>query len=324
MESSNNQNQTDTSKPRSLATIYEHGSWQSFKSLYFKLSARFTGTKSDKSWETMYKPTDEPEKIRSPAPPERLYKEFQITSCQVNGSNVYRLEPKQNKSSQVILYLHGGAYVKNSTIFHWNMIQQFIQNNNCTIIYPDYPLAPEASYVEGFQLLDVLYRQIVSEVDPKDLVLMGDSAGGGMSLAFTQKLKKEGVQLPSQLILLTPWLDISCTNQEMLEVNKYDPTLNINGLRKCGELWAKGIDVKDPLVSPVYGDVEGLPLISIFAGTHDVLGVDVKKFRDICDSKGVTINYFNYPKMVHLWMLSGFPESAKVIEQIGELLSKTK
>ena len=313
--------QNESPKLPSLAKIYEHDSWQSFKSVFFKFIMRLANAKSAKRWEYAIEGNPQPDKFRSPAPPENFYKEFQITSSQLNGNEVYRLEPKGKESSIVILYIHGGAYVNNSTTFHWNMIQDILKDNHCTIIYPDYPLAPKATHVEGFQFMDTLYQQILSEVDPKNLVFMGDSAGAGFALAFSQKLKKEGAQQPSQLILLSPWLDISCTNPEMLQIDKDDPMLPIEGLKKCGELWAKGIDVKNPLVSPLYGDVESLPPISVFAGTHDLLEPDMRKFRDRCDDQGVSINYFNYPKMLHVWMIMGLSESKKTLEQIKELIA---
>jgi len=106
----------------------------------------------------------------------------------------------------------------------------------------------------------------------------------------------------------------------MLEADKYDCMLNINGLKKCGELWAKGTDVKDPLVSPLYGDVEGLPPISVFASTHDILEPDMRKFRGKCDAKGIAVNYFNYPKMAHNWIIFGLSGSNKALKQIKELL----
>jgi len=313
---------TENPKPRSLAKIYQHDSWQSAKSLFFKFFLRLVNAKSGKRWTDAIEGNAKPDKFRAPTPLESLYKEFQITCSQINENDIYRLEPKENKSSIVILYLHGGAYVNNSSKFHWETIQQIIKDNNCTVIYPDYPLAPKASHVEGFQFLDVLYQQILSEVDPNDLVLMGDSAGAGFALAFSQKLKKEGRKQPSQLILLSPWLDVTCTNPEMIEVDKYDPMLPIDGLKMCGELWAKGKDVKNYLVSPIYGDIEGLPLISIFISTHDILEPDARKFRDLCDEKGVAINYFNYPKMIHDWVIMGMSESQKALEQIKELLNE--
>jgi len=107
----------------------------------------------------------------------------------------------------------------------------------------------------------------------------------------------------------------------MQEIDKYDPLLNIEGLRMCGEAWAKGKDTKNHLISPIYGEVQGLPKISVFMSTHDILEPDSRRFRDICDEKGVAINYYNYPKMIHDWLIFGMSESYKALEQIKELLS---
>jgi len=150
--------QNENPKARSLAKIYEHESWQSFKSVFVKFIMRIADAKSGKRWNYAIEGNPQPNKFRSPAPPENFYKEFQIISSQINGNEVYRLEPKATKSSIVILYIHGGAYVNNTTKFHWDMIQDILKDNDCTIIFPDYPLAPKATHVEGFQFLDALYQ----------------------------------------------------------------------------------------------------------------------------------------------------------------------
>jgi len=135
------------------------------------MAMRLMRVKTDSNWEKISKPSREPHRMVSPDPPGNLSKEFQVTSSKINESNVYRLEPKQNKSGKVILYLQGGAYVGNSSDFHWQVVQQLIKDNNCTVIYPDYPLAPESSHIGCFLLLDALYKQILAEIDPKNLAL---------------------------------------------------------------------------------------------------------------------------------------------------------
>jgi len=265
--------------------------------------------------------TGKPSRLDVPEPPIFMTKDFEVTSLQILERNVYRLKPKGTKTSnKVVVFLHGGGYFDNATKFHWKFLQQLMSDNNFTLIHPDYPLGPHNSHIECFQFIDALYNQLLLEINPNDLVFMGDSAGAGLALAFSQKLKLENRPLPSQLILISPWLDVSCTNKEMLEVDKYDPLINIEAIQRAGRLWAKNTDVNHFLVSPVNGDVEGLPKISIFTSSYDVLEPDTRKFKERCEQKGIPINYFEYPKMVHDWILFGLPESTKAIQQIKSLI----
>jgi len=150
---------------------------------------------------------------------------------------------------------------------------------------------------------------------------MGDSAGGGLLLALVLKMKKEGIALPSQLIMLSPWLDISMTNLDMLPVEKYDPALTIEGPSIAGLFYANGSDTKNWPVGPLYGNLRDLPTMSLFSGTHEIMNADHRKFKSLCESKDVLLNYFEYLQMMHVWPIFGIPESEKAIRQIAELIA---
>jgi len=310
----------DNTPPNQKPIFYRHDSFQSFKSIMLKLVLRWYDFKSAKALLRKLE-TGKPNRLEMPVPPAFMKKDLEITSLKILKRNVYRLEPQGTKTSnKIILYLHGGGYFDNSTEFHWKFIRQIVLKAGCTVIHPDYPLGPKNSHAECFQFMDDLYKNLLLEINPNDLIFMGDSAGAGLALAFSQKLRAERLPLPSQVILLSPWLDVSCSNPEMRAVDQNDPMINIEVLQRMGRLWAKDIDVNDPLVSPANGDLEGLPKITIFTSTYDVLEPDVRKFKKKCEEKGIGINYFEYPKMVHDWFLFGLPESKMVLQQIKPLL----
>src|SRR5215510_1721621 len=145
---------------------------------------------------------------------------------------------------------------------------------------------------------------------------MGDSSGGGISLALAQRLREDGLAQPGRVILLSPWLDATLSNPEILEFDKIDPFLGVDGLKYGGEAYARDVDPKSYLVSPVYGCLEGLAPITLFIGTRDILYPDCRKLRDKATAEGVRIDFREYPEMVHDWMLAPMPEAKHAIEEI--------
>ncbi|GAA5316365.1 MAG: alpha/beta hydrolase [Candidatus Pelagadaptatus aseana] len=256
-----------------------------------------------------------------PAPPAKLKNKFAVSAKTINGHQVFTLSPNNKPAQKVILYLHGGAYVHNFTKQHWGFIEDLLDTLDCSVIAPDYPLAPENTYQETSTFLEKLYLEIIEQTAPENLIIMGDSAGGGMALALVQTIKQMGLPQPSQLFLLSPWLDITMTNPELAEIEKRDPFLDINGLLLAGKAYAGNESPTHYQLSPIYGELEGLGQISIFSGTHDILYADAKQLKAICDTQGIGIKYHEFDKMIHCWMLLRLPESKRVINQISREIS---
>jgi len=298
---------------------YEHKSSQSFKSLMVKLALKFANIKSGKNIKKRLT-TGEPHPKDTPEPPKDLKKDLKITSWEVNGRNIYRLEPKANVSKKLILYLHGGAYINNTTHYHWEFVQKLISTMNCTVVLPDFPLAPNNTYLDTYEVIELVYKKIISEVNPNDITFMGDSSGGGLALGFAQKLKHDGISQPDHIILLTPWLDITLTNPEIEAIEDDDPFSGAEPLRMAGKAYAGDADPTHYMLSPINGEIEGLGKLSIFVGTHDILSADAKKLKNRCDEVGIPINYFVYPKMLHVFMILNLSESDIVINQIKDLI----
>ncbi len=259
-------------------------------------------------------------KIDMPKPPKILKKKLDIKINQIEGKNVFILRKKHHVTNQVILYLHGGAYIHNINIQHWLFLESLIEASNCTIIVPEYPLAPKNTYEDAFKMVEPLYKQWIAQRGANNMILMGDSAGGGFALALAEKLRKEFVPQPAHIILLSPWLDISMNNPDIKLVDGKDPLLGIEGLQLAGKSYAKETDVNHYLLSPINGPIEGLGEISLFIGTHELFIADARKFKALCESKGISINYFEYQEMPHDWVLMGFPESKQAISEIINLI----
>lgn len=253
-------------------------------------------------------------------PPQELHRICVVDKHRVNGRNVFTLKPKGDFSDKRILYLHGGAYVQNFVRQHWSFLAALIKRLQCEIIAPDYPLAPQHTWKEAFAMLETVCRQSLT-IDPCNLILMGDSAGGGLALALAQKMKQDSLPQPGQIILLSPWLDITLNNPDIKSIEEIDPFLGIKGLQKAGKAFAGETNPRHYLLSPIYGPLEGLGKISLFVGSRDLLVADARRFKSLTQSKGVKINYYEYEDMVHVWMLLNFRESKQAKQQIIELIA---
>jgi monoterpene epsilon-lactone hydrolase len=260
--------------------------------------------------------------FNSPKPPSKIRRTCNVREFHINGRNVFTLSPKTTPDNgRHILYLHGGAYVQNFIKFHWDLMAELVIKSGCTVTAPDYPLAPDHTYKESFNMLTALYYQLIRRVSPQDIIFMGDSSGGGFALALAQKMRNDHIAQPGQIILLSPWLDITLTNPDIKDVNGVEPFLGLEGLRKAGKLYAGDANPGHYLLSPINGALEGLGKISILIGSKDILVADTRKLRSLAESKGIKINYYEYEDMLHAWMFLNFPESKRAKQQIVDLIA---
>ena len=254
--------------------------------------------------------------------PQSLVSNYDNQEIKINGRKVWTISPKYNKSDVTILFFHGGAYVFNISRLHWSLIGQLTEKTNATIVVPDYPLAPGATYRETYDFIGDLYSRLTAGSSRKKIVFMGDSAGGGLALGYAQQLIIEGRNQPDQLILFSPWLDVTMTNPEIKTIEKEDKILSVEGLRDAARKYAGNTDLKDYRISPVYGCFKGLCKISVFTGTKDVLYPDAQKCRQLMQDQPSSFNWFEYPGMFHDWaIITGLKESRDVIDKVSRLVN---
>ncbi len=253
-------------------------------------------------------------------PPLEISATCQIDKYQLSDHNVFTIKPRDKCSDIHVLYLHGGAYVKSFAKQHWKFFGLLTENLKCTITAPDYPLAPQFTYRESFAMLDPLYKNLVSSLSPDNFILMGDSAGGGFALALAQKMRDEHVNQPKQIILLSPWLDITLSNPDIKDIDSKDPFLGIDGLLRAGKAYAGNTKPDHYLLSPINGSLDNLGKISLFVGSNEILVADARKLKALAESKEIALNYFEYEDMVHVWMLLNLPESKVAKQQIIDLI----
>ncbi len=302
------------------STNYIHSEKASFKSKFFQKAAAVFNAKK-----LIEKKIVKGKYNQNVAPiPKSLRSNFKTTVDTIKGRKFWTLKPKQNGSEKVILYLHGGAYYWNISKHNWAFVEGLLEKTNATFVIPDYPLAPHSTFEQTYEYLDELYEELIAQHSLENITIMGESAGGGLALGFTMFLRNENRPQPNQLILMAPWLDVTMSNSEIIEVDKKDKILGIKGLQFAGKGYAGENDMSNYKVSPINGDLTNLTKISLFVGTHDLFVADSRKLRDNARSLGITMKYYEYPKMFHVWILvNKLKEAKEARKQIVNLITNS-
>lgn len=234
--------------------------------------------------------------------PEEKEQICNIETQQYKNRKVFIVTPKEQKSDLKILYFHGGSYAAEATKIHWEFIQRLSIDTKATVIMPDYPLIPKYDYKDVFEMIEPLYKEIVDKIDAKNLIVMGDSAGGGLGLALMEKISKEDMEIPENIVLISPWLDVRLTNPKIKEVQKKDKELSKIKLQLAGRAYAED-EINSYLVNPIDGDLSKLKNITIFTGTNDILNPDAHVLQEKAKEQGVRINLKEYEDAGHIWFI---------------------
>jgi len=243
----------------------------------------------------------------------------EVTQYRVGDMQVFEVAA-QDDSSPIVLYIHGGAYLNNFMPLHWMAMAEWAETTGCGIVAPNYPLLYRYTAKDAHPLMMQLYRQLQERFSTRRIIVMGDSAGGGFTLALAQQiLQADSLNLPSRLILISPWVDVTGGDDEL---QAKDSFLSNEVLRHVGADWANDINTHDPVVSPLYGDMQGLPPTDLYTGTWEVFYNDIVKTYDKMKSAGVDAHLHIKKKLGHVYPLWPCPEGKKARKEIATLISK--
>ena len=229
-----------------------------------------------------------------------------------------------NKSSNKhVVFLHGGAYVMRAVRAHKNIIEKLVKTYHLKITFIDYPLAPENTVEKTHKVVMDTYEKITEQYKNDEFYLFGDSSGGGLALSFLQRLKgKKELPFPSKTVLMSPWVDVSMTNEEIKDFEEKDPILPLNGLIVTGKQFAGDLDVKNPLISPIYGNMDNLGEIFLIFGTNEILYPDCLKLSDMLEiAVGTTMEIKIGENLCHDWILAPLKESEETVNEIGDFFA---
>lgn len=260
------------------------------------------------------------------APPRAISRKCVIEEKIIQDNTVYTMKPRlaQQDSTKHIVYLHGGGYVHEISPFHWVFLSKLMEDLDCTITVPIYPLATKQRFDHIFSFVLDVYEQLLHDIQPGNMTLMGDSAGGGMALALAQLIREKELPQPQHIIMFSPFLDVTLSNPEVKALEKQDPMLALPGMKEAGRMYAGGANPRNYLISPIYGTLEELGQITIFVGTDEILLADAQRLKKRAIKQKIKINYFEYPAMFHAWPIFPIPETKKTIQQIKAILEESE
>jgi epsilon-lactone hydrolase len=255
------------------------------------------------------------------APPRRLERRARVSVARRHGWPVYELTPRRGAPAAHVLYLHGGAYIHEIDRWHWVLAGHLVGEVPCRCVVPIYPLGRALGAAETVATTAELGAGLAEEAGAERVVLMGDSAGAGLALAAAQALRDRG-RGPARLVLISPWLDVATDLPEQREIEPRDAMLAIPGLVESGRTYAGELPLSDPRVSPIHGDMHGLPPVTIFTGTDDLLNPDAHRMRTACADAGVDCELIEVAGMQHEYPLMPSPEGRSARRRIAELVRR--
>ncbi len=226
-------------------------------------------------------------------------------------------------AGRVILYLHGGGYVVGSINTHRDLAARLSRAAAARVLLIDYRLAPEHPHPAAVEDATAAYRWLLSTgVHPSRLVIAGDSAGGGLTIATLVALRDAGVPLPAAGVCLSPWVDLEATGESMTTKAAADPVVQRDPLRKMAAMYLGGQDPRTPLAAPLYANLSGLPALLIQVGTAETLLDDSTRLAERARKVGVEVHLEPWEDMIHVWQAfaSMLPEGQQAIERIGEFV----
>ncbi|MFJ5763804.1 alpha/beta hydrolase fold domain-containing protein [Lysinibacillus sp. NPDC093210] len=245
-----------------------------------------------------------------------------IQELTFEGMQVFTINDQKSSKQKVILYIHGGAWTSQPLDLHWLFMDNMAQSLDAKIIAPIYPKVPYFNYKDTYPKILNLYKEILGTVESiNQLTIMGDSAGGNISLGLAHLLKMEDLPQPKDIILLSACVDMSLSNPLIPEYDEKDPLLAREGMEEITKIWAADKSVTDPLISPIYGDFKGLGKITHFIGTHEALYPDAMKLDEKLTEQGIEINTFVYPQMIHVFVVMPIPEAKDAQQKIINIIN---
>lgn len=249
-------------------------------------------------------------------PPKKMLELLQVGSFDEGLNPVWQINPKSSSLKKVILYLHGGGYSKGFQDRHWKFISKLAERTGFEVWAPDYPLSVTNSAEDVFEFLVPVYQKLLGKYEPENIVFMGDSAGGGMALALAELLVQKKIEQPSQLLLLSPWLDITLSNPQIEKYEEVDLILDRKILQALGTRYIGNYENTHFLVSPIYGQIKRLPAITIFVGSEEIFLPDCRKLKVRAESEPMVFNYREFKGMVHNWMFLPVQEAETALTMI--------
>jgi len=213
--------------------------------------------------------------------------------------------------SKLVIFIHGGAFVSGPAKHHWDSIKTIVNKTNCILWMCNYPKAPEHKITEISKNIDAVYQQALQKYEANQIILIGDSVGGTLITALTQRLIVQNIELPQKIILICPVMDASMQNADIPRVDKIDPMLSKEGILSAKKMCVGTESLQHSIISPLYGSFVGFPNTVICIATHDIMYPDQLLAIEKMKESKVNVEIINGEYMPHIWPLLPVMKEAK-------------
>ena len=229
------------------------------------------------------------------------------------------------QDGRVLLYFHGGGYVFGSMRTHRIILAHLSRAAQARVLGLDYRLAPEFPFPAPVEDAVAAYRWLISNgTNPKKIVLAGDSAGGGLTIAALVALRYLGEPMPAAGVGISPWTDMEATGESFVTNAEVDPMVTRDGIHNIATTYLAGKDPRSPLASPIYADLTGLPPLLLQVGSIETLLDDTSVLAERAREAGVEVEVDVWDDMPHVWhhFAPILPEARQAIQRIAEFMRK--
>lgn len=227
--------------------------------------------------------------------------------------------------ARTLLYLHGGGYIIGSIASHRALVARLSEACDARALAVDYRLAPEAPHPAAVEDAVAVYRWLLDQgTEPKSIVIAGDSAGGGLTVATLVALRDAGIALPAAGVCISPWVDMECRGDSMTSRADRDPMLRSHHLLEMAKMYLGDQDPRSPLASPIHADLRGLPPLLIQVGGCETLYDDATRLAERARAAGVEVTFDEWDEMFHVWhaFAHQLPEGQQAIDRIGDYVKQ--
>lgn len=242
----------------------------------------------------------------------------------IEGMKSEWIAPIGSDPTKVIMYVHGGGYVSGSCLDHRAFVSKFAKSCTYTNLVYEYRLAPEFPFPAALDDSVTIYKALLAKGYSNDnIIIAGESAGGGLALALLLALKEQNIALPAAGVAISPWTDLTCSGESYHTKNKVS-LAPMNSWLVFSKHYAGNYDLTNPLISPLFGDLRGLPPLYINSGTSDELYDDGERFYKKALEQGVDIAFKSGEQMVHCYPFfsPAFKEAKEAMDEICSFIAK--
>ncbi len=254
----------------------------------------------------------------------RIPDEIKIKEESIEDIKSEWIIPEGANSEKLIFYVHGGGYVSGSCNDHRYVVSKLAFDTGITCLQYEYRLAPEHPFPAALEDSLAVYSQVLKKgYKPENIIIMGESAGGGLTLAILLALKQNKIPFPKATVAISPWADLTCSSESYITKNKASVAPK-NSWTVFSHHYVGTCNAKNPLISPLFGDLKGLPPIFINSGEADELFDDGRKFYEKAKKADVNVTFKAGKGMIHCYPILApmFKEATEAMNEILDFIRR--